>query len=87
MVVVHMVTLYRTLPMLLINRFAVVSTGWNTMSSAIPAHPATVSPNFSIAERLVCTCTQNSGCVGLPLVYLSRRVGARRRLRNFRYGF
>jgi hypothetical protein len=26
--------------MLLINRFAVVSTGWNTMSSAIPAHPA-----------------------------------------------
>jgi hypothetical protein len=26
--------------MLLINRFAVVSTGWKTMSSAIPAHPA-----------------------------------------------
>lgn len=36
------VPLYRTLPMLLISRFAVVSTGWKTMSSAIPAHPAIV---------------------------------------------
>jgi len=29
-----------TLPTLLINRFAVVSTGWKIMSSEMPAHPA-----------------------------------------------
>jgi hypothetical protein len=32
--------------MLLINRFAVVSTGWKTMSSAIPAHPVAVRSVF-----------------------------------------
>jgi hypothetical protein len=35
-----------TLPVLLINRFAVVSTGWKTMSSAIPADPVPFSYVF-----------------------------------------
>jgi hypothetical protein len=51
-----------TLPTLLINRFAVVSTGWNTMSSAIPAHPSHVSRGQR-ADHINCTCAQNSGCV------------------------
>lgn len=33
----------RTLPWLLISRFAVVSTGWKIISSAIPAVPTQVS--------------------------------------------
>jgi hypothetical protein len=56
------ITELRTLPTLLINRFAVVSTGWKTMSSAIPAHPALISW-FRLEEVGHCTCAQNSGCV------------------------
>jgi hypothetical protein len=43
----------RTLPTLLINRFAVVSTGWKTNSSAIPADPDMVSH----ARAIVNGCT------------------------------
>ena len=43
-----------TLPWLLINRLAVVSTGWNMASSAIPADPEGVSANGFPVEATCC---------------------------------